>query len=222
MTSDVLDTELANAIVGGGPVDDEAFTPISRRRYRELLYWRFCDREGCHQHTNSGGWITTGPSLNPLSAYEYVEFMASKHATPLTEYKTVEPDDIVLPATRFKPLIERGGLKEMPLGQLQAYGWHHIPAIVEARPELADTIEFLCEHGCPREGGRKRWFLLEETLHKHYRAIHADVVAPTVMANKIAEAMEKLPESLNSGMNTEDLMGIVIAGIKAYEESKDD
>ena len=220
VTKDIDDTQLANAILGINEIDD-AFTPMSRKRYREILYWRFCSIEGCNQHTNSGGWVTTGPSLNPLSAIEYVEFQAGKHATPLTEYKTVEPDEVSLPATRFKPLIERGGLKEMPLEQLQAYGWHHIPAIVEARPELADTIEFLCEHGCPREGMRKRWFLREETLHKHYRAIHADVVAPTVMATKIADAMEKLPEAIGGGVDTETLVTLVIAGIKAYEESKE-
>jgi len=160
-----------------------------------------------------------GPATGVITAQENAEFIEAKHATPLIKYGKHDLGAVNSPSTRYGPLIAEGGIEELPLSQMQAFGWHHIPAVVAKVPALADTIEFYCENGCPKDGKKGRWFLSEDVLRKHTEALHRDAAAPAAVGRSIANALAEV--SSFQQMDQSGLVSAVVVAIKAYEDSKD-
>ncbi len=201
-----------------GLEDPKDRTRQTRREPKKLMYFRLCDGETCSVHPQGEGWVTMGPASGVITAQEHAEFSEAKHATPLTAYGRHDLDAVANPSTRYGPLISEGGIKELPIGQMRAFGWHRIPAVVALVPELADTVEYYCENGCPKAGKRGRWFLSEDILKKHTEALHRDAAAPAAVGRHIVQALKDVSEY--QAMDTERLVATVILGIKAYEDSK--
>ena len=201
---------LAQAVTGTQSDGPAASVPD---RNKLVQYWRMCNIEGCQRHSRSEGWISTGPVLSSFTAQEYAEFQTKKHAEPLDEYGKHNPDLFRDAGQRFAKLIEGGGLKEMPTSQLTTYGWHHIPEMVVARPELENVVEFYCEHGCPTKGSGARWFLTQEDYKQHTTAIHSDVAPSQAIGVQLKEAIEGIAAAQKLDM------GQLAAGIvKAVKE----
>lgn len=215
----------SNEIVRGlqGHPDIKEGATFSRRDTRRVMYWKMCQDEGCLQHQTRKGWITTGPARGRYSNVEFFEFEQGKHATPLDDYGSYIPDELSSPSgrqlngERFTPLIEKDGIKEFPLDQLIAYNWHRIDAVVKAVPRLKEVKEFPCEHGC---NPQRRVFKSPDELQKHYRGLHPEVAAPSEMGKHLERAMQQFATAQNKPLSSEELIALVIAGIKAYEEGK--
>ena len=157
---------------------------------KELQYWKLCADEACKIHTQQKGWVVTGPALSPKTAVEWSQFMETKHAVSLASYGKWATGTIFKAETRFANLIENGGLHEIPLEQAAAYKWHLNPRMVKLFPGIENTPVLKCEHGCPDRGLRMRTFNSVESQMKHYRAMHQDVVAPTLIGKQLKEATQ--------------------------------
>ena len=185
VTPAVSDNDLARAISGG--TEDVAITATPRRdRARKLQYWRKC--AGCGIHTEENSWITTGPSNNLFTAQEYYGFMEVKHAQPLDErkYGSFHEGELFQPNTRFKPMIEKGGITEFPIDQMVAYGWHRLNSVRMFRPDLAEAApaDIKCELGCPN-----RVFTSQQVYQDHVSVMHAESAANETMGRHIQQAM---------------------------------
>jgi len=209
-----MSTDLLREMVGSGANGDIALS--NRRRGRELMYWHGCQREDCNRHIEQRGWILLGPAFNPFTSVEYVEFMQSKHATPIEGYGNVSMDLATGP-TRFKVLLEKNGLKEFPLDQLVAYGWHRSATLLQARPDLAEAIgkvqEYACEHGCPTVGPRARVFSSLEAYKQHTKVNHQETAAPEAVGRAIATTLGRNPGAGN-GAEIAEIVASVIAGLQ--------
>ncbi len=201
-----------------GIEDPKDRTSQTRREPKKLMYFKLCDGSVCSIHPQSEGWITMGPASGVITAQEHAEFIEAKHATPLIRYGRHDLGKVNNPAVRYGPLISEGGIAELPLVQMRAFGWHHIPSVVALIPELGETIEYYCENGCPKTGKRGRWFLSEDDLKKHTGALHQDAAAPAAVGHHIVKALKDV--SSFQAMDAERLVKTVVAGIKEFEESK--
>lgn len=183
----------------------------TRRRTKEYQYWRGCELDNCNRHIEQRGWIIVGPSFQPYTAIEYVEFQQGKHATPLVEYGFSSHNMMIEGQTRYNKLIEQGGIKEFPKDQLTAYGWHRYPTIRLARSDLQfDEQEYACENGCPTTGPRARIFMAADDLAQHVRAVHQEAAAPAAVGNAIAKAMQ--------GQNN-DITSVIAAVMVALKDA---
>lgn len=222
MTNDIAGISIANSIMG---LSDGMPEPAAvRRRTKELQYWRLhtCPRS-CVNHTTRKNWVTTGPVLSPYTAVEYTDFMETKHAQPLSrDFGTDSGRNSIVPgsgmmhdaATRFVPLIRNNGIDEFPADQLVAYGWHRIPNIRQARPDLQEYLDndIYCEYGCP-----ERVFGSEKAYAKHVTALHSEAAG----ARAVGKQLEKVvAANVSGGINTTEL-GIAIANaIMQFEANK--
>ncbi len=210
--------QLADAIVGTG--EDAMAVSLQktrRRQNKQLSYWRMCADEACTKHQDRKGWIIMGPTLQLYTSMEYIEFQEFKHATCLTEYGSYDLDEMREPWNRWKHLIARGGLKEMPAEQMAMYGWHRLPEAVAARPELIEwqQKEIICDHGCPTTGLRVRRYFVQDEYTKHVRNLHKEAAAPTAIGKVIAEAIAAVgTPAANIDVN------VLAAAIVAAERAK--
>jgi hypothetical protein len=169
-----------------------------KRKNKQLQYWKKCsgsfNGRPCPIHRFDFGWITTGPVMTNLTAIEYTEFMASKHATPLPQYGQYEVG--IVPgqdydltgiengiSSRFKAIVFNNGIKEFPVEQMIAYNWHRIDAIREAFPALKEVVDITCTH-CP-----DRLFTRQADLDTHTSVMHKEVAAPQAIGNAIKDSM---------------------------------
>lgn len=177
------------------------------RNTRTLTYWRRCagvthNGEPCRNH-NGDGWLMVGPWPNKYTMYEVEEFQKVKHATRLDDTFiapqqlpggtwTNVTEELKNPDTRWIPLIRNGGIREMPIEQMVALGWHRYPAYRSAVPELVQYQDIYCEYGCPRTGRDARVFVSEDGYKNHISVAHRDVQAPKaigdVLTKYLAEA----------------------------------
>lgn len=185
--------EIANAInpQWGAPV-----TARQASRVGMLQYWRKCTKKGCPKHTSrkagrnlEEGWIVVGPDM--AAPIEHARWINSKHMTPLPQYGSMPYGDsgAANPYTRFKQLLERGGLSEFPVSQLQAYAWDKIPEVLAARPEIA-TARISCEMGC---AGRE--FLTEEDYKNHITAWHGEAKGTMAIGKELGKVLQQMPTS---------------------------
>lgn len=190
--------EAINALQGieGGPtgVDFQAPTQHSK----EYIYWKLCTFENCSQHSQRG-WVVIGPALQPRTAMEYSEFQQVKHATPLPQYGRNAAGKMVDGATRLIPLIEAGGIHEIPIEQAVAYQWHRKPALVKLLPELEGIPTYPCNHGCDTRGPRARVFNTTSGLEKHIKVMHKDVAQPAAIGREIGKVIEAMRPDQQSG-----------------------
>ena len=214
MTMD-LSTGVLRELVGEG-ASDIAIAP--RRRSKEHMYWKSCQRADCQRHIEQRGWVTTGPAFQPFTATEYVEFMEFKHATPLPEYGSSVSNEISIGPTRFKMFLEKGGIKEFPIDQLVAYGWHRMESVLTARPDVAEATttlrEYVCEHGCPVVGPRARIFSTLEGYKAHTKVMHSEAAAPEAVGRAIANTLQR-----GAGVNAPDVASIAAAIVSALQTS---
>ena len=214
MTMD-LSTGILRELVGEG-ASDIAIAP--RRRSKELMYWKTCQREDCQRHIEQRGWVTMGPAFQPFTATEYVEFMEFKHATPLPAYGSSISNEMAIGPTRFKMLLEKGGIKEFAIDQLIAYGWHRMESILTARPDVAEATitlrEYICEHGCPTVGPRARVFSTIEGYKAHTKVMHSEAAAPEAVGRAIATTLQR-----GTGVNAPDIASIAAAVVLALQSS---
>jgi hypothetical protein len=214
--SDLSNEALMREVLGLEDPKDR--TEQTRREPKKLMYFRLCDRTRCTVHSQSDGWVTMGVASGVITAQEHTEFIEAKHATPLHEYGRHDLDAVKDPTTRYAPLINEGGITELPLSQMRAFGWHHIDAVVALVPELEETKEWYCENGCPKSGKKARWFLSEDLLRKHTEALHRDAAAPAAVGRSVVEALKELPSMQQ--LDPAALVAAVIAGIKVADEMK--
>lgn len=191
-----------------------------RRKNKSLQYWRKCsgtrpNGQNCSIHTQDWNWITTGPVMSPLTAIEYSEFMASKHMTPLSEYGQYEVGlvagqdyNLSDQFSRFKAILDKGGLKEFPFDQMVAYNWHRIPLIREAFPALQEVVDIRCEHGCIN-----RLFTKPSDYEAHCQVVHKDAEAPRAIGREFSAALDKMSGVGN--VSPEMIAAIVAATVKA-------
>jgi hypothetical protein len=187
---------IPEGIFGRQP-NDQAMS--SGRKNKQLQYWRKCTGRHngniCSIHRSDLGWITTGPVMTNLTAIEYTEFMASKHATPLPQYGQYEVG--IVPgqefdltgiehgiSSRYKAIVFKNGIKEFPLDQMIAYNWHRIEPIREAFPALKEVVDISCTH-CP-----DRLFTQQKDLDTHTSIMHKESAAPEAIGNAIKQGME--------------------------------
>lgn len=212
------------SIVGRGSGLETEVAP-SRRQAKMFTYMKLCREDNCPSHVNRKGWLTVGPALQPLTMQEHMEFLQSKHATVVLKddgspYRIDMNDLTAHPAQRFEPLLAEGldQLKHLPLDQMQAMGWHRMPAVVAAVPALEDTVEYYCEHGCAQTGTDARWFLEEDIVRKHVLAVHGAAAAPDAMGRRISEAMEQMGGF--QGMDPVALATAIVTALEARDVEK--
>lgn len=180
-----------------------------RFKNKALQYWKKCSgvRENgmpCSIHTQDLGWVTTGPVMTPLTANEYSEFSVSKHATPLPQYGAYEVGNvkgqeynITDQYSRFRAILDKGGLMEFPIDQMVAYGWHRTP-IRDIVPELQNFADIRCEMGCAN-----RLFISEMDYINHCSVMHKETEAPKAIGKEFSKALENI-QGLGS-FNTEQM-----------------
>ena len=211
--------ELRDAILGLDPDLPEEVRE-RRRQPKEYMYFRLC--KGCKVHTQGYSKITMGPANGIITAQEHAEFIANKHATPLPEYGKYDLDLVRDPGTRFKPIIEKGGIKEFSLFQMQELGWHRIPQVVALVPELGETEEIICTYGCATTGVKTRWFLVfdgvSESYNRHITGLHSEVAAPEAIGRKVSEAVVAAAQL--KSMDIPELVAAVVLAIKQVENTK--
>lgn len=178
------------------------------RNTRVLTYWKKCSGEykglPCYNHTEDLGWIMVGPWPNRYTMYEVQEFELAKHATRLDDIYISPPahdpkanttEELKNPSTRFAPLIRNGGIAEMPLEQMIAYGWHRQSGFQKAFPELAKVVDIYCEFGCPTTGPKARWFTKPEAYSNHVKIAHQDVQAPKAIGDVLKVALQEVAKA---------------------------
>jgi hypothetical protein len=202
VTQPVTDKELTQDLFGTSPEDIKLATG---RGSREVQYWKLCERPECYQHTTRKGWVVIGPAYSPRTAVEYIEFQQHKHATPLDKYGKSSSGAMFEGETRLIPLIESGGIHEIPFTQLVAYGWHRRPLIVKAIPELAKVVDIPCEYGCTTEGPDARLFTTVMDYQNHCSVMHRDVVGANAMGQQIKGTIESLG-AVQNRWSKEDLV----------------
>lgn len=225
-TSTPTPEQLASIILTGNENNAEAMTVTGGgRKNLEIQYWRMCPSDkypNCSRHRTTQDYIITGPAMSPLSAIQYTEFQMVKHAEPLPQsYGRQEAGDMWKAATRYNQLITNGGIKEFPIRQMIEYGWHLLPLVVSARPELATAVTMDCPHGCQR----RHFYGVNETearflMDKHIRAIHKDTVAPIAIGREITKAVEAVAGAKTANIDPVMIAQIVAATMAAMEQNK--
>ena len=209
-----ISTNILRDLVGQG-AGEVALTP-RRQRSKEFMYWRTCQRDNCERHVEQRGWVTVGPAFQPFTATEYVEFMETKHATPLQDYGHSVSNEMAIGPSRFKMLLEKGGIKEFAVDQLIAYGWHRMESVLAARPDVAAAVstggfqDYICEHGCPVVGRRARVFSTLEGYKAHVKVAHSESAAPEAVGRAIANNLKG-----NVAGNAPDIASIAAAVVAA-------
>ena len=209
MTTDILLREL----VSEGA--NELAAPA--RGSRQFQYWRNCEREDCNRHKKQQGWLMLGPAFQPNTATEYVEFIRNKHATPLDAYGTSSDNSMAVGPNRFDMMLKKGGIKDFPIEQLIAYGWHRSKTILDSRADLAKAVkdlhEYSCEHGCPTTGVSAKIFSTIEDYKTHEKVMHPEASAPAAVGRAIASTLQR--EGASNGADIASIVTAVIAGLKS-------
>lgn len=221
-----LNDEAARAITSRWGAAEEEEAP--KRQYLTFQYWRKCTREYCRRHTDkySGvnlekGWIFFGPSLSDEIGHS--RYIRVKHAEPLPQYgdyPTGEQSELATPATRFGPIVQKGGIYEFPPEQLIALGWDKIPVIAKMRPDIAGFQRIPCQYGCPRD------FNSLEDVRTHIQAVHKEVTSQEVAGRNLKESMEVLTRGLvgqlapQQSLDVNMVAQIVAATIMALDAQK--
>ena len=192
-------------------------------RSKQVQYWRKCNGvyrgRACPIHTQELSWITLGPVMAKLTAQEYYDFQRSKHAEPLVKYGAYvlgkisagsenSKYDVAEADRRFEPLIEQNGLMEIPIDQMIAYNWHHIPVVVKYVPQLAQVVDVTCPHCTGRT------FTEQEHLQTHISAKHEAMQQSTAISSAVANAVS------SGGMTPEGIAAIVMAVREAMKTEK--
>lgn len=217
--------QLANIIMTGNAEVAEAVS-VPGRKSKEIQYWRMCPSSKyprCERHRNSQDFIIIGPAMSPLTAIEYTEFQMVKHAEPLANHygrqeMGVRGSDMHKGPTRFNSIILNGGINEFCVQQMVDYGWHKLPAVVMARPELVTAVTIKCPHGCQR---REFYGVTEADarflMEKHVRAMHKDTAAPMAIGREITKAVEAVGQSKQFDP---EMLAQLIAGVMAAMDER--
>lgn len=184
----VSNEELSQAITqtwrGGGEIELQ-----TKSRGLMLQYWKKCERQFCNRHREDKGWITIGPSLSdPL---RHAQYLNEKHMTPLPQYGTQPPgpsSSMLQRGLGYELIVSNGGLKEFPVEQVQALGWDMIPAVREARPEVA-----LNRSWCDQCYGRS--FVSPESLAAHMSVMHKEVAPARAIGAEVKGAVEAVTKA---------------------------
>ena len=176
-----------------GVSGDVIATSPTNRRGKEIMYWKRC--MGCNIHDTDFGYVILGPTMNPLTAIEYTEFMNGKHATPLPQYGTYglgsvngQKYNLMEPGQRFKAIIENNGIHEFPVEQAIELNWHKFPVLHKVFPQLADIVDIHCEYGC----GANRVYKTQEHYNIHVRVWHNDVAQSRAIGKEFSTAIESI------------------------------
>lgn len=217
MTPVEVSDEILAKIIAGNGVQEAVSAPDRGNREKKLSYFHIFASPRYANH-NRRGWVTTGPKLNALTAVEYTEFMEHKGALPL-RYPLSDKEEMLLhkPETRFVPLLLKGGITEFPVRQMAEYGWHLIPEVKAARPELGLIETFYCEYGCPTEGPSMRWFLSKSEVGVHYKGFHPEVAGPAAVGQQMAKAVQA---ASFGGMTPEGIAELVARVVLQVETAR--
>ena len=216
--------DVVNTLLGKVEARDGANIEGNVRHSKEKQYWKSCIMEDCLTHQTQKGWIMIGPALQPRTAVEYTEFMEIKHATPLPKYGRAASGMMFDGPTRLVPLIEAGGINEIPIEQLTEYGWHRKPTMLKLLPMLEGLAEkdIICEEGCPTTGPKTRWFANAMEYNKHVSIMHKEAAAPKAIGREFSAAIAAIEASRTanpaSGFTKEDLKAFAVAIAQALKE----
>jgi len=161
------------------------------QRSGRLQYWRKCQRKNCPRHTDKfananleEGWIVVGPDMG--APIEHARWINGKHMTPLPQYGSMDYGDLGAANAyyRFKQLIERGGLHEMPKAQIYAYNWDKIPEVMKYRTDLSPIKRIACELGCTN-----RDFVTNDDYQTHISGWHSEAKGVVAIGAELGKAM---------------------------------
>ena len=231
MTSVPTNDALARLILTGSEDVVEARI-VEGRVNRQIMYWRACPSRlhpNCEQHKNNQDFIIMGPAMSRYTSQEYSDFIDVKHAEPLTQYGSQEAGDMWKAETRFGQIIAKGGLKEFSIQQMVDLGWHELPGVLAARPELKGAVTLLCPQKCAR---RKFYGITLEqaqgSLTKHMAVMHRDTVGPAAIGAEMAKAISQimnggqLPQVQTSQQfSLEDLANVIALAMKQNSTTTD-
>lgn len=156
-----------------------------------LQYWRKCQRKGCPRHTDKfervnleEGWIVVGPDMG--SPIEHARYINNKHMTPLPQYGSMPHGELgaANPVMRFRQLLERGGLHELPQAQIYAYNWDKIPEVMKYRTDLVPIKRINCSLGCTN-----RDFITNEEYQSHISGWHAEAKGTIAIGQELGKVM---------------------------------
>jgi hypothetical protein len=194
-----------------------------------LQYWRKCMRMGCPRHTDKFtntnremGWVIVGPDMG--SPIEHARWINSKHMTPLPQYGSMSygVDGAANPYTRFKQLIEKGGLRELPVDQIQAYNWDKIPEVAYAHPDLVIS-RIPCDLGCVN-----RDFLTEEIYKDHISGWHSEAKGTMAIGAELGKVMrqQQQPQAVDAvaigaavSAAIAQMMPMIMAGMQQAQQA---
>jgi hypothetical protein len=176
----------------------------ANRKDAALIYWRMCSDPVCPKHISrmSGrndrlGWLVVGTS----EGSDAWEFKHLKHWTPMPEYGWMPYglEGAAPPERRFLQLIEQGGIKEFPASQLIAYNWDKLPAVQQARPDVANVQRIQCEYGTCYD----RQFITEADYRNHVKVWHAKTEGTDAIARAFAKQADA---KAGLGLSDEDMV----------------
>lgn len=91
------------------------------------------------------------------------------------------------PGGWFRPLLERGGAKELSRQQIIDMGWAHHPPVIDGKPVVFPQMEGVeVEPLSYCEFCAGRWFTSQKKYRKHMAVMHADLAKGSSMAREIA------------------------------------
>lgn len=200
------------------------------RIMRELKYWRMCTRRRCPVHADRKGWITIGPTRRSDPG-EHNRYIEDKHMEEMPDSYGTEvvglENSMSGNATRFKNILNAGGLQAFPPEQIHVYGWHRLAVVREAlTPDQRQVIDVMeegvqpCRHGCPNVILRT-----PEDVHRHIVAKHPETQGPEAVGRRMESAIEKMASVMtatNGGgtMDAKGLVELVTASILQLEAAR--
>lgn len=223
--SSLAETILAEARNAGKPqrANGELF------KAQELMYWKVRENPTHPGWKARAGWVIVGPGSGSLgAAEEMLRFSTVKECDPLHQFGSYEGGGgnknrnplMVDGVSRLHPwgvwteLIRKpGGLAMMPKSQLISLGFHRKPEIRNARPDLANVIDYQCEI-CP-EGTNV--FTARQHLSQHMAIAHKGERHAELAARINADAIAAIASSNNPGVNAELIASVVAATIAAIQ-----
>lgn len=112
----------------------------------------------------------------------------------------------------------------LPKEQILELGMHHLQTVREARPDVAEHVDFHCPEGCINDvTGELRWFATIYAQRQHMVAVHDKTSGQRAMGEQISESnaalMEKMSERLapaiSGGLSAEAMQAIITAAVAA-------